>query len=61
MYIITKIIYNLIKYFKDEKERHGEQNFRPNAVIQEAAEAAGVPILTLQRLRKEKSESKKDI
>ena len=28
------IIFNLIKYFEDEKERHGKQKFRPNAVMQ---------------------------
>ena len=27
------IIFNVIKYF-DEKERHGKQKFRPNAVMQ---------------------------
>ena len=25
------IIFNVIKYFEDEKERHGKQKFRPNA------------------------------
>ena len=33
------IIFNVIKYFEDEKERHGKQKFRPNAVMQKAAEA----------------------
>ena len=28
------IIFNVIKYFEDEKERHGKQKFRPNAVMQ---------------------------
>ena len=37
------IIFNVIKYFEDEKERHGKQKFRPNAVMQKAAEATGVP------------------
>ena len=45
------IIFNVIKYFEDEKERHGKQKFRPNAVMQKAAEATGVPLRTLQRLR----------
>ena len=27
------IIFNVIKYFEDEKERHGKQKFRPNAVM----------------------------
>ena len=33
------IIFNVIKYFEDKKERHGKQKFRPNAVMQKAAEA----------------------
>ena len=37
------IIFSVIKYFEDEKERHGKQKFRPNAVMQKAAEATGVP------------------
>ena len=53
------IIFNVIKYFEDEKERHGKQKFRPNAVMQKAAEATGVPLRTLQRLSNAKSESKK--
>ena len=53
------IIFNVIKYFEDEKERHGKQKFRPNAVMQKAAEATGVPIRTLQRLSNGNSESKK--
>ena len=53
------IIFNVIKYFEDEKERHGKQKFRPNAVIQKAAEATGVPLRTLQRLSNANSESKK--
>ena len=28
------IIFNVIKYFEDEKERHGKQKFRPNTVMQ---------------------------
>ena len=44
------IIFNVIKYFEDEKERHGKQKFSPNAVMQKAAEATGVPLRTLQRL-----------
>ena len=32
------IIFNVIKYFEDEKERHGKQKFRPNAVMQKAAD-----------------------
>ena len=53
------IIFNVIKYFEDEKERHGKQKFRPNAVMQKAAEATGVPLRTLQRLSNGNSESKK--
>ena len=53
------IIFNVIKYFEDEKERHGKQKFRPNAVMQKAAEATGVPLRTLQRLSNANSESKK--
>ena len=53
------IIFNVIKYFADEKERHGKQKFRPNAVMQKAAEATGVPLRTLQRLSNGNSESKK--
>ena len=53
------IIFNVIKYFEDEKERHGKQKFRPNAVMQKAAEATGVPLRTLQRLSNRNSESKK--
>ena len=49
------IIFNVIKYFEDEKEHHGKQKFRPNAVMQKAAEATGV----LQRLSNANSESKK--
>ena len=49
----------IIKYFEDEKERHGKQKFRPNAVMQKAAEATGVPLRTLQRLSNANSESKK--
>ena len=52
------IIFNVIKYFEDEKERHGKQKFRPNAVMQKAAEATGVPLRTLQRLSNGNSESK---
>ena len=37
------IIFNVIKYFEDEKERHGKQKFRPSEVMQKAAEATGVP------------------
>ena len=54
-----KNIFNVIKYFEDEKERHGKQKFRPNAVMQKAAEATGVPLRTLQRLSNGNSESKK--
>ena len=36
------IIFNVIKYFEHEKERHGKQKLRPNAVMQKAAEATGV-------------------
>ena len=53
------IVFNVIKYFEDEKERHGKQKFRPNAVMQKAAEATGVPLRTLQRLSNANSESKK--
>ena len=53
------IIFNVIKYFEDEKERHGKQKFRPNAVMQKAAETTGVPLRTLQRLSNANSESKK--
>ena len=53
------IIFNVIKYFEDEKERHGKQKFRPNAVMQKVAEATGVPLRTLQRLSNANSESKK--
>ena len=53
------IIFNVIKYFEDEKECHGKQKFRPNAVMQKAAEATGVPLRTLQRLSNANSESKK--
>ena len=53
------IIFSVIKYFEDEKERHGKQKFRPNAVMQKAAEATGVPLRTLQRLSNANSESKK--
>ena len=53
------IIFNVIKYFEDEKERHGKQKFRPNAVMQKAAEATGVPLRTLQRLSNGNFESKK--
>ena len=53
------IIFNVIKYFEDEKERQGKQKFRPNAIMQKAAEATGVPLRTLQRLSNENSESKK--
>ena len=53
------IIFNVIKYFEDEKERHGKQKFRLNAVIQKAADATGVPLRTLQRLSNGNSESKK--
>ena len=53
------IIFNVIKYFEDEKERHGKQKFRPNAVMQKAAEATGEPLRTLQRLSNANSESKK--
>ena len=53
------IIFNVIKYFEDDKERHGKQKFRPNAVMQKAAEATGVPLRTLQRLSNANSESKK--
>ena len=53
------IIFNVIKYFEDEKERHGKQKFRPNAVMQKAAEATGVPLRTLQRLSNANSESNK--
>ena len=53
------IIFNVIKYFEDEKERHGKQKFRPNAVMQKAAQATGVPLRTLQRLSNANSESKK--
>ena len=28
------IIFIVIKYFEDQKERHGKQKFRPNAVMQ---------------------------
>ena len=52
-------IFNVIKYFEDEKERHGKQKSRPNAVMQKAAEATGVPLRTLQRLSNANSESKK--
>ena len=45
------IIFSVIKYFEDEKECHGKQKFRPNAVMQKAAEATGVPLRTLQRLK----------
>ena len=38
------IIFNVIKYFEDEKERQGKQKFRPNAVMQKAAEATGVQL-----------------
>ena len=54
-----KIIFNVIKYFEDEKERYGKQKFRPNSVMQKAAEATGVPLRTLQRLSNKNSESKK--
>ena len=53
------IIINVIKYFEDEKERHGKQKFRPNVVMQKAAQATGVPLRTLQRLSNANSESKK--
>ena len=53
------IIFNVIKYVEVEKERHGKQIFRPNAVMQKAAEATGVPLRTLQRLSNANSESKK--
>ena len=53
------IIFNVIKYFEEEKERHGKQKFRPNAVMQKAAEATGVPLRTLQRLSNGNSERKK--
>ena len=53
------IIFNVIKYFEDEKERHGKQKFRPNAVMQKAAEATGVPLRTLRRLSNANCESKK--
>ena len=53
------VIFNVIKYFEEEKERHGKQKFRPNAVMQKAAEATGVPLRTLQRLSNANSESKK--
>ena len=53
------IIFNVIKYFEDEKERYGKQKFRPNAVMQKAAEATGVPLRTLQRLSNANSESNK--
>ena len=53
------IIFNVIKYSEDEKQRHGKQKFRPNAVMQKAAEATGVPLRTLQRLSNANSESKK--
>ena len=53
------IIFNVIKYFEDEKERDGKQKFRPNAVMQKAAQATGVPLRTLQRLSNWNSESKK--
>ena len=53
------IIFNVIKYFEDEKERNGKQKFRPNAVMQKAAEATGLPLRTLQRLSNGNSESKK--
>ena len=53
------IIFNVIKYFEDQKERQGKQKFRPNAVMQKAAEATGVPLRTLQRLSNAYSESKK--
>ena len=53
------IIFNVIKYFEHEKERHGKQKFRPNAVMQKVAEATGVPLRTLQRLSNANSESKK--
>ena len=38
------IIFNVIKYFEYEKEHHGKQKFRPNAVMRKAAEATGVPL-----------------
>ena len=50
------IIFNVIKYFEYEKERHGKQKFRANAVMQKAT---GVPLRTLQRLSNANSESKK--
>ena len=53
------IIFNVIKYFEDEKERHGKQKSRPNAAMQKAAEATGVPLRTIQRLSNANSESKK--
>ena len=40
------IIFNVIKYFEDEKERHGKQRFRPNAVMQKAAEATAWSTVT---------------
>ena len=52
------IIFNVIKYFEDEKERHGKQKFRPNSVMQKTAEATGLPLRTLQRLSNTNSESK---
>ena len=53
------ITFNVIKYFENEKERHGKQKFRPNAVMQKAAEVTRVPLRTLQRLSNANSESKK--
>ena len=55
-----KISFSMLSnILKMKKERHGKQKFRPNAVMQKAAEATGVPLRTLQRLSNANSESKK--
>ena len=45
------IIFNVIKYFEDEKERHGKQKFRPNAVMQKAAEATGGTVTNSSKIK----------
>ena len=56
--ISFSILSNILK-MKNMETRHGKQKFRPNAVMQKAAEATGVPLRTLQRLSNGNSESKK--
>ena len=58
--ISFSMLSNILKMKKNVMEnKNGKQKFRPNAVMQKAAEATGVPLRTLQRLSNGNSESKK--